>query len=96
MLGFRRERCDSRRVESFRSDPPSKPELVLVSAGFTAYVHDPITAMMLVREDFFTLGRRLRASRMAATALPEGGYSQDLPVPVAALPAGWSGEERAA
>ena len=36
-----------------------KPELFLVSAGFDAYVDDPITQMTLETEDFGTLGRWL-------------------------------------
>lgn len=56
-----------------------KPELVLVSAGFDAYSADPITQMTLEREDFATLGSWLRESGIAAAAILEGGYSDDLP-----------------
>jgi len=56
-----------------------KPDLVLVSAGFDAYVHDPITEMTLEAEDFRELGRWLRESALPAAAVLEGGYSEDLP-----------------
>lgn len=55
------------------------PDLVLVSAGFDAYVGDPITEMTLEEEDFATLGRWLRDSGLPAAAILEGGYSPDLP-----------------
>ena len=56
-----------------------KPDLVLVSAGFDVYVHDPITEMTLESDDFAELGRWLRQSALPATAILEGGYSEDLP-----------------
>lgn len=71
------------------------PQLVLVSAGFDAYADDPITEMTLVREDFATLGRWLRASRLPAAAILEGGYSPDLPLLVSAFLEAWTGEESA-
>ena len=56
-----------------------QPDLVLVSAGFDAYVHDPITELTLESEDFAELGRWLRQSARPAAAILEGGYSEDLP-----------------
>ncbi len=56
-----------------------QPDLVLVSAGFDAYAHDPITAMTLEDDDFAALGRWLCDSRLPAAAILEGGYSPDLP-----------------
>jgi len=56
-----------------------KPDLVLVSAGFDAFVHDPITEMTLETDDFAELGRWLRESGLPAAAILEGGYSEDLP-----------------
>jgi len=56
-----------------------KPDLVLVSAGFDAYVHDPITEMTLETDDFAELGRWLRESTVPAAAVLEGGYSAELP-----------------
>jgi acetoin utilization deacetylase AcuC-like enzyme len=55
-----------------------KPDLVLVSAGFDAYEHDPITEMTLASGDFAELGRWLRQSALPAAAVLEGGYSPDL------------------
>ena len=70
-----------------------EPTLILVSAGFDAYVHDPITAMTLQREDFATLGRWLANVRtthgIPAAAILEGGYSDDLPLLVEAFLAAW-------
>lgn len=65
------------------------PDLILVSAGFDAYARDPITAMMLEREDFATLGRWLRETGRPAAAILEGGYSADLPLLVEAFLAAW-------
>ena len=57
-----------------------KPDLILVSAGFDAYVGDPITEMTLERADFVELGRWLHEARLPAAAILEGGYSADLPL----------------
>ncbi len=65
------------------------PDLLLVSAGFDAYAQDPITAMTLEREDFATLGRWLRETRLPAAATLEGGYSDDLPLLIEAFLAAW-------
>jgi acetoin utilization deacetylase AcuC-like enzyme len=65
------------------------PDLILVSAGFDAYAGDPITEMMLERDDFATLGRWLRAAGRPAAALLEGGYSNDLPLLIDAFLYAW-------
>jgi acetoin utilization deacetylase AcuC-like enzyme len=65
------------------------PDLILVSAGFDAYVRDPITAMTLETEDLATLGRWLRETGRPAAALLEGGYSDDLPLLIEAFLAAW-------
>jgi acetoin utilization deacetylase AcuC-like enzyme len=56
-----------------------KPDLLLVSAGFDAYVDDPITQMTLEAEDFGTFGRWLTDITMPTACILEGGYSDDLP-----------------
>ena len=66
-----------------------EPELILVSAGFDAYRHDPITTMCLETEDFLTLGCWLHDANIPAAALLEGGYSSDLPRLIAAFLEGW-------
>lgn len=66
-----------------------KPDLVLVSAGFDAYVHDPITELSLERDDFAELGRWVRQSGLPAAGVLEGGYSPDLPQLVDAFLSGW-------
>jgi acetoin utilization deacetylase AcuC-like enzyme len=56
-----------------------KPDLVLVSAGFDAYIGDPIVSMTLEREDFATLGRWLHQADFPVAGVLEGGYSPELP-----------------
>jgi acetoin utilization deacetylase AcuC-like enzyme len=55
------------------------PELVAVSAGFDAYVRDPLADGSLLAEDFEWLGRELHALKLPLFGLLEGGYSKDLP-----------------
>jgi acetoin utilization deacetylase AcuC-like enzyme len=55
------------------------PDLVAVSAGFDAYVHDPLADGTLLPEDFYWLGESLRKLDVPFFSLLEGGYSQDLP-----------------
>ena len=56
-----------------------KPQLLLVSAGFDAYMNDPITQMSLERDDFATFGKWLADVKIPTAAILEGGYSDDLP-----------------
>jgi acetoin utilization deacetylase AcuC-like enzyme len=70
------------------------PDLILVSAGFDAYVDDPITAMTLEADDFATLGRWLRETGRPAAALLEGGYSEDLPLLIDAFLSAWENPAR--
>jgi acetoin utilization deacetylase AcuC-like enzyme len=56
-----------------------RPDLVAVSAGFDAYVRDPIGSGALEPEDFFWLGQSLRALGVPTFNVLEGGYSRDLP-----------------
>ena len=65
------------------------PDLILVSAGFDAYLDDPITSMTLEMSDFGTLGRWLRESKLPAAAILEGGYSPDLPLLIDAFLTAW-------
>jgi acetoin utilization deacetylase AcuC-like enzyme len=55
------------------------PDLIAVSAGFDAYVRDPLAQGKLLAEDFYWLGRELRALKTPFFSLLEGGYSRDLP-----------------
>ncbi|MGH8017159.1 MAG: histone deacetylase family protein [Opitutaceae bacterium] len=66
-----------------------EPGLVLVSAGFDAYRGDPITSLCMEQEDFRALGRWLHAADLPTAALLEGGYSDDLPMLIAAFLEGW-------
>jgi acetoin utilization deacetylase AcuC-like enzyme len=56
-----------------------KPELVGVSAGFDAYARDPLAQETLEAEDFYWLGKQIRALNIPAYSVLEGGYSRDLP-----------------
>ncbi|HVU33536.1 MAG TPA: histone deacetylase [Opitutaceae bacterium] len=77
-------------VESF------DPDLILISAGFDAFVRDPITEMSLEVEDFSTLGRWVRESGRPAAAILEGGYSDQLPLLVDAFLSAWENDRRTA
>lgn len=76
--------------ESWEAVLAFQPELVLVSAGFDAYVHDPITEMTLETDDFATLGSWLKSSALPAAAILEGGYSTDLPQLTDAFLTAWA------
>ncbi len=84
-----------RHMESLRASLDAvvahKPDLVLVSAGFDAYVGDPITEMALEEEDFASLGRWLRETGLPAAAVLEGGYSPGLPILIGSFLEAWSG-----
>jgi acetoin utilization deacetylase AcuC-like enzyme len=56
-----------------------RPDLVAVSAGFDAYLRDPLADGTLLTEDFYWLGETLRALNVPMFTLLEGGYSRDLP-----------------
>lgn len=56
-----------------------RPEIIAVSAGFDAYVRDPLAEGTLLPEDFYWLGQSLRALNVPFFSLLEGGYSKDLP-----------------
>jgi acetoin utilization deacetylase AcuC-like enzyme len=56
-----------------------QPDLIAVSAGFDAYVRDPLGGGILELEDFCWLGQSLRAFGVPLFSVLEGGYSRDLP-----------------
>ena len=56
-----------------------KPELIGVSAGFDAYAQDPLAQETLEAEDFYWLGKTIRALNIPTFSVLEGGYSRDLP-----------------
>jgi len=68
------------------------PDLIAVSAGFDAYVRDPLAAGTLLAEDFFWLGKELRALKISFFSLLEGGYSRDLPELISAYLKGVEGK----
>ena len=72
------------------------PDLLLISAGFDAYVRDPVAYMSLELEDYATLGRMVRekcppgqAGGPAVATILEGGYSNDLPLLIDAFLSAW-------
>lgn len=67
-----------------------RPDLILVSAGFDAFSGDPITQMTLEGEDFATFGKWLRDANVAAGAILEGGYSDDLPQLIDSFLTNWN------
>ena len=56
-----------------------RPDLIAVSAGFDAYLRDPLADGTLLAEDFYWLGQTLRGLNVPMFTLLEGGYSRDLP-----------------
>jgi len=69
-----------------------RPDLIAVSAGFDAYVRDPLAESLLLPEDFHWLGQSLRALGVSFFSLLEGGYSEDLPELVLAYLKGVAGK----
>ena len=67
----------------------TKPDLLLVSAGFDAFAGDPLTQMTLEPEDFATFGTWLRDAKVPAGAILEGGYSDELPELIDAFLTSW-------
>jgi len=67
-----------------------KPDLLLVSAGFDAYAHDPLLQMTLEREDFSTFGEWLRGLGIPVATILEGGYSDELPELIDAFLTAWA------
>lgn len=70
-----------------------QPDLLLVSAGFDAYVGDPITQMTLTSASFATLGGWLHEAGLPTAALLEGGYSRELPRLIDLFLGAWNGEQ---
>ena len=71
-----------------------KPDLLLVSAGFDAYAHDPLMQMTLECEDFTTLGEFLCEIDTRTAVILEGGYSEDLPEMIDAFLTAWTKSDR--
>jgi acetoin utilization deacetylase AcuC-like enzyme len=68
-----------------------KPQLLLVSAGFDAFVDDPITQMTLEREDFASFGKWISQIDVPAAAVLEGGYSDQLLEVIDVFLSAWQG-----
>jgi acetoin utilization deacetylase AcuC-like enzyme len=69
-----------------------KPDLVAVSAGFDAYVNDPLAQETLELEDYHWLGDQIRQLGIRCFSVLEGGYSQELPDLILAYLCGLSGK----
>jgi len=66
-----------------------EPDLLLVSAGFDAYAHDPLLQLTLEREDFATFANWLNQIDVPVAVGLEGGYSNDLPELIDAFLTSW-------
>ena len=69
-----------------------RPDLIAVSAGFDAYLRDPLSDSPLLEEDFYWLGQSFRALGVPFFSLLEGGYSKDLPALIFAYLKGVAGK----
>jgi len=67
-------------------------DLIAVSAGFDAYLHDPQAPGVLEVDDFYWLGQSLRALGVPMFSALEGGYSSDLPELILAYLKGVAGK----
>jgi acetoin utilization deacetylase AcuC-like enzyme len=67
-----------------------KPNLLLISAGFDAYVRDPLLQLTLEREDFAKFGDWLSNIDHPVAIVLEGGYSEDLPELIDAFLTSWN------
>ena len=67
-----------------------KPNLLLISAGFDAYVRDPLLQLTLEREDFAKFGDWLSKIDHPVAIVLEGGYSEDLPELIDAFLTSWN------
>ena len=69
-----------------------EPDLLLVSAGFDAHLHDPLADMRVTADGFRELARRTAALAPRVGAVLEGGYNLDtLPSLVEAALEGFEG-----
>jgi acetoin utilization deacetylase AcuC-like enzyme len=69
-----------------------RPDLLLVSAGFDAYLNDPITNLRLEAEHFYRFGTWLREINIPVAAILEGGYSAELPGLIESFIRGWTAD----
>lgn len=70
----RREILDRLGEAIARAARELKPEFVLVSSGFDAYVHDPIGGLGLEPEDYGTMTQRVMDLGVPVVSALEGGY----------------------
>jgi len=69
----------------------TRPDVLVISAGFDGYRGDPLANGSLEREDFEWLGQQIRAAGVPTFSILEGGYSLDLPDLVLHYLLGWVG-----
>jgi acetoin utilization deacetylase AcuC-like enzyme len=69
-----------------------RPDLIAVSAGFDAYLRDPLADAALLPEDYYWLGHALRTLNVPLFSVLEGGYSAELPELVLAYLQGLEGK----
>jgi acetoin utilization deacetylase AcuC-like enzyme len=56
-----------------------RPDLLVVSAGFDASLHDPLGQQNLEEADFWGIGNEIRQLGIPFCSILEGGYSDQLP-----------------
>lgn len=77
--------------ESLEDLSEGKPDLVVVSAGFDAYIHDPLSNENLLEDDFHWLGKQVSSLDVPSLSILEGGYSRELPALILAYLCGLEG-----
>jgi len=78
-------------AKAFETLKKFRPDMVAVSAGFDAYLHDPLADEKLEAEDFYWLGETIRKLEVPAFSILEGGYSNALPALILAYLTGLNG-----
>jgi acetoin utilization deacetylase AcuC-like enzyme len=68
------------------------PDIIGVSAGFDAFVRDPLAQETLEVEDYYWLGKSLSDLGIPVFSVLEGGYSDELPSLVLAYLRGLEGK----
>ena len=65
-----------------------KPDLVLISAGFDAFEHDPLAGMRVTHAGFAAMAQRLRAARRSVVGRARGRGARGRLRPRTGSPAG--------
>lgn len=66
-------------LSEFLTNIDFKPDILIVSAGFDTYEHDPLANFKLKKESYKKIASLLKGVSEKRFAVLEGGYHQDLP-----------------